>query len=113
MGDHRVARFLLYRLLVYGFCALFAIYTGDAFYSGGSEFGIPTVHVLPITFTLFFAINHFHQFISNIKPRLLLYYLAAIVPFVFLQERSNIRYVLMGLASFYYITKENFIWKNI
>jgi oligosaccharide repeat unit polymerase len=107
--------YIMYTLdcLYMGFVPLFAFYNGDVSYAGGLEMGIPTVHVILITFTLFYATYLFHQFISNHKWRLFLYYILSIVPFVFLQQRSNIMYVAIASTFIFVISQKRIAFNKV
>jgi oligosaccharide repeat unit polymerase len=100
--------FLLYALDCWyaGFVPLFAFYTGDASYAGGLEFGIPTIHVLLITFTLFFAVYLVHQLISNRKWSLFWYYLLLFIPLILLQQRSSLMYIVIASAFLFIISRK-------
>lgn len=75
---------------------LFSISSGDESYEGGKTFGIPTVHVIMVTFTLFYSLYVFHQYISNNSRKLFMLFLLTLLPFVFLLQRSNIMYIAIG-----------------
>ena len=90
--------------LYMGFVPLFAFSKGEANYGGSINFGIPTIHVLFVTFNLFFALYLFHQFISTRKWSALLWYLCTFLPFIFLIQRSNIMYILIGSVFMYFIS---------
>lgn len=82
-----------------GFIPLFAYSSGDIEYGPTFNFGIPTLHVIAVTFNVFFALYLFHQYVSNKKIRIFLLYLLTIIPFVILLSRSSIMYIIIG--SFY------------
>lgn len=107
--------YFLYALdcLYMGFVPLFAFSGGEAAYVGGTNFGIPTFHVILITFTLFFAIFIFHQFLSNPKVKLLLLYFACFVPFIFLLQRSNIMYVIIGSGFLFVMSLKSISFKRV
>ena len=96
-----------------GFVPLFTFSKGEATYGGSINFGIPTIHVLVVTFNLFFALYLFHQFISNKKWSVFLWYLLAFVPFVFLIQRSNIMYIVIGSVFMYFISQKRLSFKRI
>jgi hypothetical protein len=75
---------------------LFSISSGDESYEGGKTFGIPTVHVIMVTFTLFYSLYVFHQYISNKGRKLFMLFLLTLLPFIFLLQRSNIMYIAIG-----------------
>lgn len=81
---------------------LFSLSSGDESYEGGKTFGIPTVHVIMVTFTLFYSLYVFHQYVSHKKKKLFFLFLLTLFPFVLLLQRSNIMYLFIG-ATFIYV----------
>jgi hypothetical protein len=81
---------------------LLSLSSGDDTYEGGKTFGIPTLHVIMVTFTLFYSLYVFHQYISNKRKGLFFLFLLTLFPFVMLLQRSNIMYIFIG-ATFIYI----------
>ncbi|HEX8278386.1 MAG TPA: hypothetical protein VF540_06805, partial [Segetibacter sp.] len=96
-----------------GFVPLLAFYAGNASYAGGLEFGIPTVHVLLVTFTLFFAVYLFHQFLSSRKWSLLLSYLSTFIPLILTSQRSSIMYIVIGSAFTFIISQKRIAVKKV
>ncbi len=94
--------------LYMGYIPFFAFSEGKVTYGGSINFGIPTFHVLLITFNIFFAIYLFHQYISNRKWSLLLFYALSFVPFVFLIQRSSIMYIIIASTFIFLISKKKF-----
>ncbi len=95
-----------------GFVPLFAFSSGEASYEAAS-FGIPTFHVLLITFTLFYALFLFHQFISTQKWSIFLLYISTILLFLFLLQRSNIMYIIIGSVFIYIISLNRISFKKV
>lgn len=89
-----------------GYVPLFAFSTGEAEYGGNINFGIPTFHVLLVTFNLFFAVFLFHQLLSNRKKSLFLLYISAFVPFIFLLQRSNIMITVISSVFMFFIAQK-------
>ena len=89
-----------------GYVPLFAFSKGEAEYGGNINFGIPTFHVLLVTFSLFFSVFLFHQLLSNRRSYLLLFYLMSFVPFIFLLQRSNIMITVISSAFLLFISQK-------
>lgn len=96
-----------------GFVPLLAFYAGNASYAGGLEFGIPTIHVLLVTFTLFFAIYLFHQFLSSRKWSVLLSYLSTFIPLILTSQRSSIMYIVIASAFTFVISQRRIAVKKV
>lgn len=96
-----------------GFVPFLAFSSGEMSYAGGQNFGIPTIHVLLVAFTVFFSLFSFHQFISNKKWSLLLLYLSTFVPFFFLLQRSSIMYIIIGSVFLLIISQKKITFKKI
>lgn len=92
---------------------LFSLSGGEETYQGGQNFGIPVLHVFAVTFTLFFALFVFHQYISNRKQSLFIIFLATIVIFIVLLQRSNIMYIILGAAYIYAISQRRVSLKKV
>ncbi len=110
--------FLLYGFyavdcLYSGYIPLIAIMGGNLFYIGNLTFGIPTLHLLVVTFNLFFALFVFHQYLSNRSWALLLSYVSALLPFIFLLQRSSIMYIFVGSVFIYFISQKKILIKRI
>lgn len=96
-----------------GFVPLLAFYSGNASYAGGVEFGIPTIHVLLVTFTLFFAVYLFHQFLSNRKWSILLSYLSTFIPLILTSQRSSIMYIVIASAITFVISQKKIAVRKV
>jgi hypothetical protein len=113
-----VVIFLLYIFYIFdclysGFIPLLAIISGKLFYIGNLTFGIPTLHVIAVTFNIFFALHLFHQYISSRSLKSLLMYLSALMPFIFLIQRSSIMYIIMGSVFIFFIAQKKVVFKKI
>lgn len=96
-----------------GYIPLFAFSSGQASYGGSINYGIPTIHVLFLTFHLFFSLHLFHQFISNKKFSLLVLYILTFVPFIFLLQRSGMMFVIIGSAFLFFISQKRISKKKV
>ncbi len=110
-----LALFFLFALdcLYMGYIPLFTFAAGEARYGGSINFGIPTLHVIFVTFNLFFSIYLFHQYLSNRKWTLLLLYISSFIPFIFLIQRSNIMYIIIGSSFLFFISQKSISIKKI
>lgn len=90
-----------------GFIPLFAYSSGQADYGGSINYGIPLVHVIAVTFNLFYCLYVFHQYLSSRKKSLLFIYFLLIIPFIFLLQRSNIMYIILGSFLIYVLSVAN------
>jgi hypothetical protein len=88
--------FYLVDIAYSGYVPLIAYTSGVATYDTNPNYGIPTIHVIMVTFNLFFSFYVFHQFLSSKKKSLLIVYILTIMPFVILVMRSNIMYIIIG-----------------
>lgn len=89
-----------------GFVPLFKFTEDQNVYQGGQNFGIPTFHVLLITFNIFFAVYCFHQFLSNRTWKMLFIYLSTFLPFIFLLQRSSIMYIVIASAFVFFLSQK-------
>src|SRR4051794_18882959 len=96
-----------------GYLPLLAFSRGEISYSGSINYGIPTFHVLLVTFSLFFALNLFHQFLSNRKFSLFFLYLLMFVPFILLLQRSAIMYVIIASVFIFFISQTSLSIRRI
>lgn len=100
-------------VLYAGYVPLIAIVSGNQTYADNRFSGIPTFHVILTTFTLFFAIYIFHQYLSNRKWSLLLLYISSILPFVFYLNRSGMMYIIIGSLFMYFISQKKLYVKKL
>lgn len=109
-----ICLYLLYCLDFWytGFVPMFAYSGGQA---GFREFkiGIPTFHVVLVTFTIFFSLYLFHQYLSHRKWSLLLLYISSFGFFVMLLERSSIMYIFIGSIFLFFISQKRIFIKKI
>jgi oligosaccharide repeat unit polymerase len=105
--------FFILDALYTGYVPLFAFSSGDIAYGGSINYGIPTFHVLLVTFTLFFSLHLFHQFLSNRKASLFVWYLLTFVPFIFLLQRSAIMYLVIGSVFIFFISQKRLSVRKI
>lgn len=92
---------------------LLSFSSGEDAYQGGQNFGIPVLHVFAVTFTLFFSLFVFHQYISNRKRSLFVIFLATIAIFILLLQRSNIMYIILGAGYIYTISQKTISLKKV
>jgi len=71
------------------------------------------LHVFAVTFTLFFSLFVFHQYISNRKRSLLIIFFSTIAIFILLLQRSNIVYIILGAGYIYTISQRRISLKKI
>jgi hypothetical protein len=100
--------FYVIDILYSGFIPLIAFSKGHAEYGGSIDYGIPVLHVLVVTFNLFYTLYVFHQLLSNPSKKLIFKYLMLILPFVILLQRSNIMYIIIGSFFIYLLSIANF-----
>ena len=105
--------FYLVDIIYSGYIPLIAFSSGDRDYGGSIEYGIPVLHVLVVTFNLFYALYAFHQFISNRNKRILLIYFLLLLPFVILLQRSNIMYIIIGSFFVYILSLKKISLKKL
>jgi oligosaccharide repeat unit polymerase len=96
-----------------GFIPLIYFSSGGDYTGSDFSFGIPTVHVIMVTFSLFFSLYVFHQYISNKRKQLLWLFLLTIVPFVILMQRSNIMYIIIGAVFIFTLSQKSIKLKRI
>lgn len=96
-----------------GYLPLYSFSTGHANYTGSIEYGIPVLHVIAVTFNLFYALYVFHQYLSNKRNYYLLIYFLLIVPFIALLQRSNIMYILVGSGFEYVLSLRRIIISKV
>lgn len=66
-----------------------------------TQFGVPTFHVFLVTFSSFYSVFIFHQFVSQPSRRLILYFLLSIVPGVLIVNRGMVLIILTGCLFVY------------
>lgn len=91
-------------MLYAGYIPFFAFSTGEASYGGSIEYGIPVLHVILVTFNLFYALYIFHQYLSKPTKALLFKFFLFLFPFVILLQRSNIMYIIIGCFFIYLLS---------
>jgi hypothetical protein len=96
-----------------GYLPLLAFSRGEISYGGSINYGIPTFHVILVTFSLFFALHLFHQFLSTRKLSLFVFYLSMFVPFIFLLQRSAIMYVIIASVFIFFISSSRMTFRRI
>jgi oligosaccharide repeat unit polymerase len=70
-----------------------------------AEFGIPTFHVLLVTFNSFFSLYLFQIFLSETQGRkkILLFYMLTLIPSILILNRGMLLMILMGCVFIYLI----------
>lgn len=106
--------YLVYLLnfLYIGYIPLFAFTSGALGY-GREDIGIPGVQLPLVTFTAFFAIYIFHQYLSHRTWKLLLLYLSTFVPFVLMLTRSSIMHVIISSVFMFVISQKRIAAKKV
>jgi len=92
---------------------LLSLSSGEESYEGGKTFGIPTLHVIMVTFTLFYSLYIFHQYISNKQKSLFIMFLFTLAPFILLLQRSNLMYIFIGALYIYTLSLQKIRLKRI
>ena len=64
--------------------------------SGYAEFGIPTLHVIIMTFAAFLSMYIFHLLLSHFSKTLLVVYLVSLLPSVLVVNRGMLMMILMN-----------------
>ena len=96
-----------------GSIPLLSIVRGDL--SNLREFGMPVLHVLISTFTIFICLYLFHQYLSTGKNKLLLLYTVNFIIPILAFSRSLLMNIIIGTLFIYLYSKQNQIlkWKFI
>ena len=78
-----------------------------------TSFGIPTFHVFLITFTSFYSVYLFHQYLCDKTKKTLLYTLYSCVPHILIFNRGSLLFVLTSMLFVFLLSIKQLKWKRL
>jgi len=106
---------------VYGIIFIAAGYVAEYVYTRGMPFtnpdilyldykGIPTLHVILYTFTIFYSVFLFYLFICNKKRRLIMLFIISLIPSVLLISRGMMVNIFIGC---FFVSLQNILQNKV